>query len=118
MWSRQRSAAFDQPLVANDVKRLETDGSRERVAAEGRAVRSRREDIHHFAVRHEDGDGQHAAAERLAQHHAVGKDILMLKGEPRTGAAEARLDFVQQQQDAAFVAQSTHPVQASRSAAR
>jgi len=111
----QQPAALDQSFLANDIKRLEPDCSRQRIATKSRAVRSWCEYIHYFAPRDKGGDWQHSATQSLAQHHAVRLDVLVLKGEPRPAAAEARLDFVEQQKDVALVAQ---PAQASQSAAR
>ena len=45
-----------------------------------------------------------AAAEALGERHHVGGDALGLVGEPRAGAADARLDLVEHEQRARVVA--------------
>src|SRR5262245_54617956 len=40
------AATLDKVLVGDDAKRFEADRRGERIAAEGRAMRTRREDVH------------------------------------------------------------------------
>ena len=75
-----------------------------------------REDVHHLAGRQERRDGVEAARERLADGDRVGPDALVLEGEQLPGAAQARLDLVQHQQDAVRVAQLAQPLQEARRA--
>ncbi len=54
------------------------------------------------------GDRQHAAAERLAEHHDVGRGAVVLGGEEAAGLAEAGRDLVEDQQRAVRVAGLAH----------
>ena len=100
----EHAALLHQPFVADHVQRLEPNRGGERIAAEGRAVRAGREDVHDLAAGDKGGHRQHPAAERLAQDQAVGTDALVLEGEPRAGAAQAGLHLVEDQQHAVCVA--------------
>ena len=51
---------------------------------------------------------QHATAERLAQHHDVGRRAVVLGGKEAAGLAQAGGDFVEDQQGAMRVAGLTH----------
>ena len=96
--------ALDESLLLDDRKGLEADPRRERVAAEGRAVRAGIEDAHELARRDEGRDRVDAAAEGLAEDQPVGPDALVLMREPAAGAPEAGLDLIEDQQHAALVA--------------
>ena len=61
-------------------------------------------------------DGHDAAAERLAQQHQVGPHALVVAGEGRAGAAEARLDLVGDQQHAVRGRRARAPPAGSRPA--
>ena len=76
----------------------------QRIAAEGRAVRARCHTGRGFGRRQTSPDRK-AAAERLGQRHDVGFDADALMGEQATRAAHARLDLVEDEQNAFVVAQ-------------
>ena len=88
------------------MERFESDRGREGVAAESRAMRPRRKNIHDLLPRRENGNRQHAAAQGFAQHDTVRPDVFVLKCEPGARPAQTGLNFVKQQQDAALVAQA------------
>src|SRR6516162_7927119 len=110
----ERAAASDQAFLLDDAQRFETDRRGERIAAEGRAVRARREYVHHLAGTEEGGDRQHAAAERLADHQPVRAHALVLAREPGAGAAETRLDLVEDEQHMMRIAQASYAGEPSR----
>ena len=62
------------------------------------------EDLHQLVRRHERGNGQHATAERLAEHHAVGPHVLVFASQEFAGSAHAGLDLVDEQQHAMLAA--------------
>ena len=100
----QALAAAGDILVDEHAHRLAGHGHGERVATEGRAMAAGIEDIHHAAPGNEGGDRQQAAAQRLADDQTVRPGALVLEAEHRARAAEAGLDFVENQQDAMRVA--------------
>ena len=61
---------------------------------------------------------QVAAGDALGHAHEVGRDVLLLAGEHRAGAAEADRDLVADQQHAELVAQLAHRAQVARRGAR
>ena len=75
-----------------------------RVRPEGGPVHARLEDFRDVGLHHHGADGQ-AAGQRLGQGHHVRLDPVMLVGEELARAAQAALDFVEDQGDIAFVAQ-------------
>ena len=77
---------------------------RQRIAAEGRAVRARRHAGRGLRRRKARADRK-AAAERLGQRHDVGRDAEPLVGEQLAGAAHAGLHLVEHQQQAVVVAE-------------
>ena len=79
-------------------------GHRQRIAAEGRAVRAGGHALGRFR-RGKAGADRKAAAERLGDRHDVGRDAGVLIGEQIAGAAHAALDLVEDQQQAVVVAQ-------------
>ena len=60
------------------------------------------------------GDRQHAAAERLAEHHDVGRGAVVLGGEEAAGLAQAGRDLVEDQQRAVRVAGLAHRLPVAR----
>ena len=96
--------AFREPFRLEDVQRREARCARERVAAEGRAVRARRRRCN--ARSHGDGPHRHAPGDRLAQAQDVGCDVVSLASEPPPRATETGLDFVDDQEHAALDAQA------------
>ena len=107
-----------QALAQQQVERGDADRRGERVAAEGAAVVAGMEDRHDLLAGEEGADRQQAAAERLAEHQAVGADAFVVAGEQRAGAAEAGLHLVADQQDAAPGADLARLAPGSRPAAR
>ncbi len=101
----KRLAALHELLVLDDAQRLEGHARRERIAAEGRTVASGTHQVEHRRARDECGDREQAAAQGLADDDGVGTDAFVHVGEPGAGAAEARLDLVDDQQDVARGAQ-------------
>jgi hypothetical protein len=73
-------------------------GGRERIAAERAPVVAGLEHVHHVCAREEGTHGQHAAAERLAERHAVRADPRVLEAEHLAGASEPGLDLVEEEQ--------------------
>ena len=78
---------------------------RERVAAEGRAVRTRSHALPGLFRREKCADRK-AAAKRLRKRHDVGLNADSLVGEQLAGAAHAGLHLVEDEQQAFLVAQS------------
>ena len=74
------------------------DRGGERVAAERRAVLAGADDAEHVAVRDDRGEGQDAAAQRLAEQIDVGHDAFAVARERLAHAAEAGLDLVGDEQ--------------------
>ena len=109
MWAPRSRLRSTRSLLVQHVKGFQPDRCGERIAAERRAVRARREDIHHLAGRDEGRDRQHSAAQRLAEDEPVGPDVLVLEGEPGAGASEPRLDLIEDQQHVVRVAQAAKP---------
>ena len=72
------------------------DRGRERVAVEGAALVAMLEAAH-VLVRDQRAE-RDAAAEPLAERHDVGRDAGMLEAEEFSGAADAGLDLVEDQQ--------------------
>ena len=91
--------------VADEVLALDLgehgagDGGAEGVAAEGRAVRARVEELARGAERDERADRE-PAADALRDRDRVGRDAGVLEGEPLPGAPGAGLDLVDDQQRA------------------
>ena len=77
----------------------QSDGGRERVAAERRAVLAGTDDPEDVLVRDDGREGQDAAAQRLAEQVHVGHDALAVAREGRADAAETRLDLVGDEED-------------------
>jgi hypothetical protein len=98
----------------SDPQRFEGHARRERIAAEGRTVASGTHQVEHRRARDERGNREQAAAQRLADDDGVGTDAFVHVGEPGAGAAEARLDLVDDQQDVARGAQFARGAQESR----
>ena len=67
--------------------------------------------IGHFAARGGGRKRHHAAGERFADAHDVGRDAGMFAGKKFAGAAKAGGDFIKNQQHAVFIAQSAHAAQ-------
>ena len=78
-------AAFHQFLVLDDMQRLERNARGQRVAAEGRAMAPGSHQIQHFGTRHEGGDGQQPAPQRLTENQAVGMYVFVLAREQAGG---------------------------------
>src|SRR5947207_10969158 len=100
------AALLHEAFLADHMQRLEPHCRRERIAAEGRAVRAGREDVHDLPARYEGGHRQHAPAERLAQDYPVRPDTFVLKGKPGAGAAKTGLHLVENEQHAVRIADS------------
>ena len=96
--------ALDQPFVEQHVERRERDRGRQRIAAERAAVIAGREHLHHVVGADERRHRQQAAAQRLAEDHAVGLHAVVLAREELAGAAHAGLDLVADQQHVALAA--------------
>jgi hypothetical protein len=114
MWVPRVAAALHQSLLAQDVKGFQPDRRGERISAERRAVRARREDIHDLPGGDEGRDREHSPAKRLAEDQPVGPGVLMLEGEPGTGASEPRLHLIEDQQHVVRVAQVAEPCEKPR----
>ena len=107
-----------QRLALQRVEHREPRRAAERVAevrarAQRLAVRHRPA-RHHFGLAHA-GRQREAAAQRLAERHDVGRDALVLAGEPAAGATQSGVDLVGHQQRARLV---RDPAQLGDEAAR
>ncbi len=78
-------------------------GAGQRVAAEGRPVRAGRERLVEPLLHEERADG-HAAREALGERDRVALHAVVLRAQPATGAADARLHLVEEEQRAVLVA--------------
>ncbi len=87
---------------------LAADGARERVPAEGAAVRPRRKHPEYVPVGDDCGQRNDAASEGLAEHVDIGDDVLVVARERPPSAAQSRLDLVGDQQRAGARAQVPH----------
>ena len=93
-----------KPGVEHHVEHGVADRHRQRIAAEGRAVRAGRHALGGLGGR-EAGAEREAAADALGDRHDVGRDAGPLIGEQFAGAADAGLDLVEDQQQAVLVAE-------------
>ena len=93
-----------KPSAGHHVDHRIADRHRQRIAAEGRAMRAGGHALAGFR-RRQTGADRKAAAERLGDGHDVGSDPGMLISEQIAGAANAGLDLVEDQQQAVVVAQ-------------
>ncbi len=105
------AAAFNELLILDHGERLAAYARSQRIPAEGRAVATWLEQIHHRVDRNERGYGQQPTAERFADDHAVGANAFVHIGEPLAGAAEAGLNFIQDEQHVALVRKFAHCAQ-------
>ena len=97
-----RRDAIEQVRLFDLVENGQAEAAGDGVAAEGRAVMAGLD--HAFDRRAgEDGAERQAAAERLGQRDDVGDDAALLEGEERSGAPEAALDLVEDQDRAGAV---------------
>src|SRR3974377_363068 len=106
--SAKLAAALHEVFVANDLKRLKPDCGGYGVAAKGRTMRARREDVHDVLAADKSRHWQNAAARRLAQNESVRADVVMLIRKPGAGPAETRLHLVEDQKDTLGVADPPH----------
>ncbi len=90
--------------LQHDIEHGIRRGDRQRIAAEGRAVRAGRHAFGRFR-RGEARADREAAAERLGQRHHIRRHADALIGEQLAGAAHAGLHFVEDQQEAVLVAE-------------
>ncbi len=91
------------PLVLARLQQPHHRGAhrrRQRVPAERRAVRARAQHAQHLAPAHHRGHRHDAAAQRLAQQHQVGGDLLQVHGQRGAGPPQPRLDLVGDEQAA------------------
>ena len=95
----ERLGARDEPLIADDLERRQTGGTRHWVPAERRAVRPGAPALHPLACR-DDGAERQAAAECFGERHDVGRHVDLLRREPRAGAAHPCLDLVEDKERA------------------
>ncbi len=89
----------------------------EGIAAEGRAVRSRREGLGGL-VRGQQGADGHARAEPLGERRNIGRDTRVLVGEELPGPAHAGLYFIEHEQQVVPVADIAQGFQDIRLPAR
>src|SRR5688572_20492628 len=82
----------------------------ERVTAEGAAVAARRERCLQVFLRQHGAD-RHAAAEALRERDRIGHDLGVLETQEATGAANARLNFVAEQERAARLSELAQAAQ-------
>ena len=94
----QLGGSLDEPLVDEHLERRAGHRAGQRVAAERAAVIARLEDAQHLASRQDRRDGVVASRQRLGDDHHVGLDVFPLVREQAAGAAEPRLDLVEDQQ--------------------
>ena len=95
--------AFEKAGRQHHVEHGVGDAHRQRIAAEGRAVRAGGHALGRLG-RRQAGADRETAAERLGQRHDVGRDAGALVGEQVAGAAHAGLHLVEDQQQAVLVA--------------
>ena len=81
----------------------ERGGARDRVAAVGAAEAAGVDGVHQLGPAGDGGERQ-AAGDALGGRDEVGDDALVVAGEPVTGAAEAGLDLVGDEDDAVLAA--------------
>ena len=96
--------AIEEAVGQHHVEHRVARRHRERIAAEGRAVRAGGHALAGFLGGEERADRK-AAAERLGERHDVGRNAGPLIGEQLAGAAHAALHLVEDQQQAVLVAQ-------------
>jgi hypothetical protein len=80
-YSAHRRRAVAELLVDEHAQRGVAHAAASALPAEGAAVVARAERRHHFLAREERGDGNEAAAERLAEDEPVGLDAFVLARE-------------------------------------
>ncbi len=102
----QLGRAGDELLVLQHLQRGPRHCAAEWIAAEGAAVGAGFESPENLRPRDHRRHRVVAARQRLAEHVHVGGDLLVIAGEHPSGATEAGLDFVGDQQDALFPAKS------------
>lgn len=64
--------------------------------------------------RDDPGDGEHAAAKRLAENHDVGFDPVVVEGEHAACFAKTRRDFIHDQQRTVLAARGLHRLPVAR----
>ena len=105
-----RAHVLEEALVEDDVEHGDADRHRERIAAEGRAVRARRHAGRRLA-RRKAGADREAGAKALRERRDVGRDARPFVREEAAGAAHAGLDLVEDQEQAALVAEPAQVAQ-------
>ncbi|EGE56146.1 hypothetical protein RHECNPAF_7500118 [Rhizobium etli CNPAF512] len=94
-----RGGVFDHALFRQHLQRGARHGAGEWVAAEGRAVLAGFQHPQHLGIRKYRRYRIEAAGERLADQRHIGLDAFMFLGQQLAGAAEAGLDFVENEGD-------------------
>ncbi len=105
--------ALDETVRQHLVEHRVADRHRQRIAAEGRAVDADGQAARRVCGRQACAHRE-AAADALGDRHDVGRRAGMLIGEQFAGAADAGLDLVVDQQQAARVAQRSQAPQKRR----
>ena len=102
MFQQQRHLlhVVEEAGLEHDVEHRVRRRDRQRVAAEGRAMRTRRHAGCGFRGREARADRE-TAAERFRQRHHIRRNADALVGEEIAGAAHAGLHLVERQQQAA-----------------
>ena len=94
-------AVSEQVALVHGLLNVESGGTCQGVAAEGRRVRAGLEGALHFVAGHHGAHGN-AAGQTLGQGDDVGDHRFPFEGIETAGAAYAGLHFVEDQQGAAF----------------
>ena len=101
----------NETVAFDHVQHRQCSGAGQRVAAEGRPMVARFEDVCP-GIRKARADG-HSAAQSLGQGHDVGRDAGVLVREPPAGATESGLDLVEDQEQVVAVAPLADALQVS-----
>ena len=95
-----RRRILDHAFLGDGPERGSRDGAGERIAAERASVLAGLQYAHDRPAAKDCGHGIEAAAERLAEQRHVGLDAFVFFSQELAGAAQPRLDFVEDQDDA------------------
>src|SRR5215218_7614750 len=102
-----------QPLLLRDLDIGQTSRARDRVAAKGREVLTRLETVGDLCRGNGGAQGE-TVGDPLGQDHDVRLDSEVLDGEGFSGASEARLHLVGDEEDAVTVENLLHPPEVAR----
>ena len=104
----------EQSVPVDRVEHGQSSGGRQRIAAKGASVLTSGEQSADGGAKGQQGTDRDTSAKPLGNRDGVGNDAGLLKREPRSGTAHARLDLVEDEQRPCGCGQLTSKLQVCR----